>query len=231
MTRAVSTGPNGALSGEEVKALVDPVTQTSVETAVTDLVSSIRENIQVRRSHKISTNSGDSILKGYIHSSVVSGEVSMGKIGSLVQVDVEPTEGWNVEGVEALGHKLAMHAAAASPKYLDEKSVPVEDLEREQSIYIDQAKAEGKPEKVIQGIVKGRTKKFYEQHAFLNQPFIFEEEGAKSQSVAQVLVKGAKDHGSEKLSLTDFVRFEVGEGQEAAENDFAAEVASMSKGN
>lgn len=224
VVRAASTGPDGFISAEVLQTLEDPESKQLVGPAVTDLVASIRENIQVRRAHKISSSSSNTSVASYIHSSVCNNNgVNMGKIGCLVQLD-STGDDVDIEKVQDLGKKLSMHVAAQKPGYLSQDSVPDGDLKKEQDILRDQAAAEGRSEKVILSIIKGRTKKFYAEKVLLDQPFIFEEK----QSIAQVLKASAGSVGAKSLTVAQFVRFEVGEGMTAeASPTFAEEVAKM----
>lgn len=231
VSRAVAAGPDGSVVGDALRGLVDPETKMSVGTATTDLVASIRENIQVRRAHKLSTSSPHSVLTSYMHSAVNPGAsgLAMGKIGVVVQLDAAGGSP-DMAGVRALSKQLTMHIAAAAPKYLHEAAVPDEDIAREQSILRDAAITEGVEEKKLDMVLKGRTKKFLEATCLLSQTFIIEEPDVKKPpTIAALLKSKAKALSCGSVTLPHFLRFEVGEGMQAADKpSFAEEVAKMS---
>ena len=125
--------------------------------------------------------------------------------------------------LEALGKQLAMHVAAAKPDALNIESVDPAVLEREKAIYRDQAVQSGKPADIIEKMLTGRVRKYYEEVVFLEQPYIMDDKAKVSQAVE----KAAKEIGA-PVKVTGFVRFALGEGIEKEEKDFAAEVAAVS---
>ncbi|HEY1299113.1 MAG TPA: translation elongation factor Ts, partial [Stellaceae bacterium] len=126
--------------------------------------------------------------------------------------------------VAALGKQLAMHVAAASPLYLDIASVPAAALERERNVLIEQARASGKPEGVVERMVEGRLRKFYEETVLLEQIFVVDQET----KIAKVVENAAREAGS-PIRVTGFARFALGEGIDRQRTDFAAEVAAQLK--
>jgi elongation factor Ts len=126
----------------------------------------------------------------------------------------------------AFGKQIAMHVAAASPLALSIEAVPADVAARERAIYADQAKESGKPANVIEKMVEGRMRKFYEESVLLNQIFVIDGET----QVAKAVEQASKDLGA-KVEITGFVRFQVGEGIEKPTTDFAAEVKATAAGH
>jgi elongation factor Ts len=178
--------------------------------ALATLVAKIGENMTVRRSAAISVSPG--IVASYIHNAVAP---DLGKIGVLVALESSA----DTEKLSGLGKQLAMHVAAANPLALSIDALAPEVVARERAIYADQARQSGKPENVIEKMIEGRLRKFYEESVFLSQVFVIDGETP----VAKVLERAAKDFGA-PVRLVGFVRFAVGEGIEKVTTDFAAEV-------
>jgi len=178
--------------------------------ALSNLVAKIGENMSVRRSAAISVAPG--IVASYIHNAVSPG---LGKIGVLIALESTV----DTEKLMGLGKQLAMHVAHANPLALSVDALPPEVVARERAIYADQARESGKPENVVEKMIEGRLRKFYEESVFLSQIFVIDGETP----VAKVLERAAKDFGA-PVRLAGFVRFAVGEGIEKAVTDFAAEV-------
>lgn len=171
----------------------------TVEALVTASVAKIGEKISVRRFALYEAPEG--VVAAYIHGG--------GKIGVLVEF-----KGGNAE----LGKDVAMHIAAANPAYLDRTQVPAAELEHEKEVLSEQAKNEGKPEKIIEKMVLGRINKYYKEVCLIDQEFVKDPD----QSVGKLL----KDNDAEVLAFT---RFQLGEGIEKKQEDFAAEVMSQIK--
>ena len=171
----------------------------TVEALVTASVAKIGEKISVRRFALYEAPEG--VVAAYIHGG--------GKIGVLVEF-----KGGNAE----LGKDVAMHIAAANPAYLDRTQVPATELEHEKEVLSEQAKNEGKPEKIIEKMVLGRINKYYKEVCLIDQEFVKDPD----QSVGKLL----KDNDAEVLAFT---RFQLGEGIEKKQEDFAAEVMSQIK--
>lgn len=186
---------------------------TSVEQAVVDLVAKIGENLGLRRSVRLSVENGT--VSGYIHGQVAPG---MGKIGVLVALESDGDK----DKLDELGRKLAMHVASSQPQYLDIASVDASALEREREILAEQARASGKPEEIVEKMVEGRLRKFYEEVVLLEQVFIMDTDS----KVGKFVEAAAKDIGS-PVKIVGFERFTVGEGVERKEDDFADEVAKL----
>lgn len=171
----------------------------TVEALVTASVAKIGEKISVRRFALYEAPEG--VVAAYIHGG--------GKIGVLVEF-----KGGNAE----LGKDVAMHIAAANPAYLDRTQVPAAELEHEKEVLSEQAKNEGKPEKIIEKMVLGRINKYYKEVCLIDQEFVKDPD----QSVGKLL----KANDAEVLAFT---RFQLGEGIEKKQEDFAAEVMSQIK--
>ena len=171
----------------------------SVEAVVTAKVGTIGENMSVRRMARIE---GDSVA-AYVHNAAADG---LGLIGVLVAVKGDDKDG--------IAKQIAMHVAATNPASLSEADMDQEVVAREEKILTEQAQESGKPENIIQGMIKGRMKKFFQEVTLLNQKFVMNPDITVAQA--------AKDAGVEVLA---FARVQVGEGIEKVEEDFAAEVA------
>ena len=173
----------------------------TVEAMVTAATAKIGEKISVRRYARYEVADG-SCVAAYIHGG--------GKIGCLVEM-----EGGSVE----LAKDVAMQVAAAFPKYLDRTAVPAEELEHEKSVQAEKFRQEGKPEKMIEKIVMGSINKFYKEVCLVDQAYVKDDK----MSVAQLLKNN-------NASVKGFARFQMGEGLEKRQDDFAAEVAAQMKG-
>ena len=184
----------------------------NVADAVTALVAKLGENMSLRRTSSMSVSSG--VVSGYIHNAVSAG---LGKIGVLVALQSDG----DAAALDALGKKIAMHVAATSPLALSVEELDPETVTRERTVLSEQARASGKPENIIEKMVEGRIRKFYEESVLLNQVFVMDGD----RSVAKFIEDEAKSMGNE-ITLTGFVRMELGEGIEKKQEDFAAEVAA-----
>jgi translation elongation factor Ts len=183
----------------------------SVSDVVTDTVATIGENIQIRRTAALSVNPG--VVCSYIHNAV---KPNMGKIGILVALQSEGDKA----KLEAFGKKLAMHIAAARPLALTRDGVDATAIERERAIFKEQAMASGKPAEIAEKMVEGRIRKFYEEVVLPEQEYVIEGKIKVSEAVENF----AKELGS-PVEIVAFERFELGEGVEKKDEDFAEEVA------
>jgi elongation factor Ts len=186
----------------------------SVEEEVKNQIGVIGENINVRRIGGLSVSKG--LVVSYVHNAI---SANIGKIAVLVALEsvAEKTN------LEELGKKIAMHVAAAKPDFLTIDSVSPASLARETEVLKDQARASGKPESIIDKMIEGRIRKYYEEVVLMEQLFVMDDKLKIKDLVAQF----GKEKGETKL--TGFKLFILGEGIEKKENDFAAEVASMTK--
>jgi len=186
--------------------------KTLVATDLTNAIATIGENMNLRRSAGLSVGKG--VVASYVHNSVAPG---MGKIAILVGVESEG----DAAKVEAFGKQIAMHIAASRPDALSTADVEPAKLERERAVYREQAAASGKPADVVEKMVEGRVRKYYEEVVLLEQLFVID----GKTKISQVVADAAKTVGA-PVKLTGFVRFQLGEGIEKAASDFAAEVAA-----
>ncbi|MFL6737854.1 MAG: translation elongation factor Ts [Sphingomicrobium sp.] len=184
----------------------------TVEEKLTENIATIGENQSLRRTALLQVSEG--AVVSYVHNAVVPG---MGKIGVLVALEgVAPAETLNV-----LGKQIAMHIAAANPLALDADDLDAGLLERERSIAIEKAKESGKPDNIVEKMVEGSMAKFRKENALLSQLFVID----NKTPVGEVVAQAGKEAGS-PITLKAFERFQLGEGIEKAESDFAAEVAA-----
>ncbi|WP_343520941.1 translation elongation factor Ts [Sphingomonas sp.] len=196
---------------EALKAAALPQGGT-VEEVLTANISTIGENQVLRRAKKVEVTNGAVIP--YVHNAAAPG---LGKIGVLVALESDA----GVDVLEPLGKQLAMHIAAAFPLALDESGLDQDVLERERAIGREKAAESGKPADIIEKMVEGAVKKFAKENALLSQLLVMD----GKTPVADVIAKAGKDAGT-SIVLKDFVRFQLGEGIEKEESDFAAEVAA-----
>ena len=187
----------------------------SVKDTLTSLVAKIGENMSVRRSIALAVDPG--VVASYVHNAA---SPELGKIGVLVALKSTANEA----KLNSLGRQLAMHIAAAAPLALKPEHLSKEVLDRERAIQTESARQSGKPENVIEKMVEGRMRKFYEETVLLNQIFVIDNET----SVSKVLEKASKDLGA-PVEIDAFVRFQVGEGIEKIDGDFADEVRRLSQ--
>ncbi|MET0941766.1 MAG: translation elongation factor Ts [Mesorhizobium sp.] len=192
-----------------------PGSEKSVTDTIKDAVGTIGENLGFRRSTKLSVSHG--VVATYVHNSVGDG---LGKLGVLVALE---TEG-KAEAAHAFARQVAMHVAATNPLALTAEEVDAAAVEREKAIFADQARQSGKPENIIEKMVEGRLRKFYEEVVLLKQAFVMNPDV----TVEKALKDAEKDIGA-PAKITGFVRFALGEGIEKEESDFAAEVAAAVK--
>ncbi len=187
-----------------------------IQVGLTALIAKIGENMRVRRVASLSVGKG--AVVGYIHNAVTS---DLGKIGVLVALE----SAGDTAKLQALGKNIAMHIAAAFPQYLDRASVDPAHVEKEKNFLRDQAKSSGKPPEIIEKMLEGRMRKFYEEVCLVDQLYIMDNE----KTVAKTLLDAEKDVGA-PVKIAGYVRFQLGEGIEKEQKDFAAEVAAVVNG-
>jgi elongation factor Ts len=185
---------------EELKAA--EINGETVEKALTALIAKIGENMNLRRFEKVTT---EGFVATYNHLG--------GKLGVIVELNGEATEENIVKGKD-----IAMHIAAMDPRYLNSTQVTTDDLDREKEIARKQLEEEGKPAQIIEKILDGKMRKFYEENCLVDQIFVKAE---NKETVGQY---------AGKMEILSFSRYKVGEGIEVEESDFAAEVAAQIKG-
>lgn len=202
-------------SGDDIEALKGQAMPSgkTVEEALTNNVATIGENQSLRRAKRLEVSQGAVIP--YVHNAAVPG---LGKIGVLVALESDA----GVDVLEPLGKQIAMHIAAAFPLALDESGLDQDVLERERQIATEKAAESGKPADIIAKMVEGSVKKFAKENALLSQPIVMD----GKTPVAEVVAAAGKDVGA-TITLKGFVRFQLGEGIEKEESDFAAEVAAV----
>ena len=187
----------------------------TVAEKLVDNVATIGENQQLRRVARLTVESG--AIVPYVHNAVAPG---LGKIGVLVALRSEA----GADVLEPLGKQIAMHIAATFPLALNADDLDPQLIERERGIAAEKAKESGKPEAVQSKMVDGAVAKFAKENALMSQLFVID----NKTPIADVVAKAAKDAGSD-IALVDYVRFQLGEGIEREEQDFAAEVAATLK--
>ena len=205
----------GADDVEALKAAAYP-DGGSVSDKLTDNVATIGENQQIRRIKNVSVSEG--VVVSYMHTAAAEG---LGKIGVLIALESAAP----ADVLEPLGKQLAMHAAAAFPMALDADSLDPEVLDRERKVAAEKAAESGKPAEVQAKMVDGAVKKFAKENALLSQIFVMDNKTVISDLVAQA----GKEAGT-SIILKDYARFQLGEGIEKEETDFAAEVAAAVAG-
>src|SRR6201996_9532691 len=202
--------------GDVEKLLNKNMGKDTVDATLKELVAKIGENMSVRRATALSVNPG--VVASYVHNA--SGP-ELGKIGVLVALKSKAPE----DKLLALGRQIAMHVAAANPLALTSAHLSKDVIDRERAIQAEIARQSGKPENVIEKMMEGRMRKFYEESVLMNQVFVLDNETP----VAKVVEKAAKELGS-PIEVEGFVRYQVGEGIEKVTSDFAEEVKQMSGG-
>jgi len=185
---------------EKLKAARYPGTGRTVGDELTHLIATIGENMALRRAKRITVGTG--VVVPYVHSSLAPG---IGKIGALVALE----SGADTGALQSLGRELAMHVAAANPSYLDTASVDPATLEREREILRDRAREAGKPDVIVDKIVEGQLRKFYEESVLLEQVHVRDGESR----VGKVVEAASKAAGA-PIRLAGYARFKVGEGIE-----------------
>ncbi|MBM3548317.1 MAG: elongation factor Ts [Alphaproteobacteria bacterium] len=204
-------------SGGDVEALkvAKHPSGKSVADELTNLVATIGENMNLRRSATLSVGQG--VVASYMHNALTPG---LGRIGVLVALE----SAGNAAKLQELAHKLSLHVAAANPIATSTAEVPASTVDRERNILTEQAQASGRPPEVIAKMVEGRLRKFYEESVLLEQVFVVDGET----KVSKVVEQAAKDAGA-PIKVAGFVRYALGEGIEKKQEDFAAEVAAQVK--
>ena len=200
---------------DTIKAATFPGAACSVEETLTENIATIGENQSVRRAKVLEVESG--AIVSYVHNAVVE---NLGKIGVLVALKSDA----DAETLTSLGKQLAMHIAATNPASLSEEDLDPALVEREKQVQMEKARESGKPENIIEKMIVGRMRKYLQEVVLLDQTFVIDNET----KISNVIANAAKAAGN-SIELTGYVRMELGEGIEKKEDDFAAEVASMSQ--
>jgi elongation factor Ts len=184
----------------------------SVEEKLTANISTIGENQSLRRVAKTSVDRG--AVVAYVHNAAATG---MGKIGVLVALESDA----GADVLEPLGKQLAMHIAAASPLAMTGDDLDAATLERERAIAKEKAAESGKPDNIVEKMVEGSIAKYRKENALMSQTFVMD----NKTKIEDVIAQAGKNAGTEIL-LKDFIRFQLGEGIEKKEENFAEEVAA-----
>ncbi len=184
-----------------------------VSDIVANAVATIGENLQIRRGKTITVDNG--LIVSYVHTAIAPG---LGKIGVLVALKSDASQ----DKLEELGKGIAMHIAATKPEFLTEADVPATKIDSEKEIARELAKKSGKPDNIVEKMVEGRVKKYYEENVLLNQAYIMD----SNKKISDLLKDFEKETGK-KVEIQEYVFFVLGEGIEKQTTDFADEVASM----
>ncbi|WP_192384337.1 translation elongation factor Ts [Mesorhizobium silamurunense] len=200
---------------EAVAAAKYPGSDKSVTETIKDAVGTIGENMGFRRSAKLTVPHG--AVATYVHNAVADG---LGKLGVLVAIETTGNE----HAANAFGRQVAMHVAATNPMALTTEELDPAAVEREKAIFADQARQTGKPEAIIEKMVEGRLRKFYEEVVLLKQAFVLNPDI----TVEKALKDAEKEIGA-PTKISAYLRFALGEGIEKETTDFAAEVAAAVK--
>ena len=182
-----------------------PSTGRTVADELTQQIGTIGENMKISRCRVLSVDKG--CVTDYVHNQLAPG---LGKIGVLVALEGDAP----ADKLEGLGKQIAMHVAAANPQAITQDDIDPELVERERNVLIEQARESGKPENIIEKMVEGRMRKFYEEIALLDQTFVVDGESR----VRDVLERVGKDLGAE-LKVSAFARFQLGETQSAGADE------------
>ncbi|MGB0922270.1 MAG: translation elongation factor Ts [Alphaproteobacteria bacterium] len=190
-----------------------PGSGRTVDGEIKEMVGTIGENMNVRRSAALAV--GEGVVGGYIHTQVAEG---MGKIGVLVALE----SSGDAAALSAFARQVAMHIAATNPQAVSIEELDPAVVARERDVLIEQAKESGKPAEIAEKMVEGRIRKFYEEVVLLKQSYVMNGD----LTVEQAVEEAAKEAGA-PVKLAGFIRFALGEGIEKKDEDFAAEVAAV----
>jgi elongation factor Ts len=210
----VALSTNGSV--EAVAAATYPASGKSVTDTIKDAIATIGENMSLRRSALLSVEDG--VVATYVHNAAAD---NLGKLGVLVALKSTG----NKDALTAIGRQVAMHIAATAPLAIRAEEVDAAVAEREKNVFMEQARESGKPEAIIEKMVEGRMRKFFEEVALLSQAFVINPD----LTVGAAIKEAEKEVGA-PIEVTGMARLLLGEGIEKEESDFAAEVAAAAKG-
>lgn len=203
-------------SVDAIAAASYPATGKSVSDTIKDAIAHIGENMTLRRASLLSVEDG--VVATYVHNAVSDG---LGKLGVLVALKSTGKK----DVLTAIGRQVAMHIAATNPLAIRAEEVDATVAERERNVFIEQSRASGKPDAIIEKMVDGRMRKFFEEVALLSQAFVVNPE-----LTVGAAIKEAEKEAGAPIEVTGMARLLLGEGIEKEESDFAAEVAAVAKG-
>ncbi|BDU60116.1 elongation factor Ts [Candidatus Rickettsia kotlanii] len=189
----------------------------SVEEEIIENIATIGENLTLRRMDILEISEG--AIGSYVHNEVVP---NLGKISVLVGL---ASNAKDKAKLEALAKQIAVHVAGNNPQSIDDSSLDQALVERERKVFFEKSKEEGKPDNIIEKMVEGRIRKFFSEVVLLQQNFLFE----PKLTVAEVIKNAEKELGAE-IKIAKFIRYELGEGIEHEEKNFADEVAAITQG-
>lgn len=201
------------IDGDLEKLLTKPMGSATVQDELTGLIAKIGENMSVRRVAALAVKPG--VVASYVHN---ASSPELGKIGVLVGLKSEGDKA----KLSAFGKQLAMHVAAAAPLALTPEHLSADVIERERNVQRELAKQSGKPDNVIDKMIEGRMRKFYEESVLMSQIFVIDGETPVNKAVEKL----AKEIG-QPVEVVGFVRFQVGEGIEKTDGDFTDEVNKL----
>ena len=211
--RSAATAALDVTGDAEAVAAAATETGETVGDVITSLIATIGENMVLRRSARFAVTQG--VVAAYMHNAVAP---SLGRLGVLVALESAA----DPEALNDLGRKIGMHVAATAPLALTVEEVDPAAVERERAIFAEQAAESGKPANVVEKMIEGRIRKFYEEVVLLKQAFVMNPD----QTIEQLIAEQSKALGA-PITLKGFVRLALGEGVEKKVDDFASEVASL----
>lgn len=201
---------------DAIAAATYPATGKPVAETIKDAIATIGENMTLRRAAKLEVEHG--VVATYIHNAAGDG---IGKLGVLVALKSEGDKAV----LTSIGRQVAMHIAATNPLAIRSEEVDAAVAERERNVFIEQSRASGKPDNIIEKMVEGRMRKFFEEVALLSQAFVINPDVTVGEAV-----KAAEKEAGAPIEVIGMARLLLGEGVEKEESDFAAEVAAVAKG-
>ncbi len=203
-------------SVDAIAAATYPASGKSVADTIKDAIGTIGENMALRRAALLQVDHG--VVATYVHNAAGDG---LGKLGVLVALKSVGDK----EVLTSIGKQVAMHIAATNPLAIRSEEVDAAVAERERNVFIEQSRASGKPDAIIEKMVEGRMRKFFEEVALLSQAFVMNPDITVGQAV-----KDAEKLAGASIEVVGMARLLLGEGIEKEESDFAAEVAAVAKG-
>jgi elongation factor Ts len=195
------------------KILAAPVGSSTIADAISETIAKVGENMTLRRAAGQSVSKG--VVASYVHNSVADG---LGRIGVIVALESTG----NADELKAFGRMVSKHVAWANPQAVDPSGLDAAAIEREKNVLADKAKAQGKPDNVVEKIVESGLKTFYKEVCLLDQGFIFDDKKSVGQALKESEVKAGAP-----IKIGGFVRYALGEGIDRPSGDFGGEVAAL----